>query len=177
MMSFAIARRLLPTVGLLAAATVAAEAQRASPRDTVRAATGGANLLVDYSRPSMRGREIFGGLVPWNEPWRTGADQPTTLTTDRALTIGGQSLPPGTHALYTLPTRTGWKLIVMKEVPRWGIPYPGEAQELFRADMTISQLASPVELLTIKLEPQGEGGLLAVEWDRTRAQIPFTVRR
>lgn len=169
-------RRLVLATGLLALLAVPAAAQQASPRDTVRATIGGATLLVDYGRPSMRGREIFGGLVPWNQPWRTGANQPTTLTTDRPLSIGGQTLAAGTHALYTLPATTGWKLIVMRSVPRWGIPYPGEDQELFRVDMTTSQLASPVEVMTIKLEAQGSGGVLAVEWDRTRAQIPFTVR-
>lgn len=172
-----LARRGLVAAGLLAALSIPAEAQRASPRDTASATIGGATVKVDYSRPSMRGREIFGGLVPWNQPWRTGADQPTTLITDRPLVIGGQSLPAGSHALYTLPSPTGWKLIVMKEIPRWGIPYPGEAQDLFRVDMTTSQLAAPVEMMTIKVEPRGEGGVLAVEWDRTRAEIPFTVRR
>lgn len=172
-----LARRGLVAAGLLAALSLPAEAQRASPRDTASATIGGATIKVDYSRPSMRGREIFGGLVPWNQPWRTGADQPTTLITDRPLVIGGQPLPAGSHALYTLPTPGGWKLIVMKAIPRWGIPYPGEAQDLFRADMTVSQLSAPVETMTIKIEPRGEGGVLAIEWDRTRAEIPFTVRR
>lgn len=170
-------RRSLLTAGFLLAAAASAEAQQASPRDTVRATIGGANLMVDYGRPSMRGRDIFGGLVPWNQPWRTGANQATTLTTDRAIAFGNTVLPAGTHAIYTLPAPNAWKLIVVKEVPRWGIPYPGEAQDLFRVDMTAGPLSTPVETLTIKLEPQGEGGVLIVEWDRTRASIPFTVRR
>ncbi|MFN2315751.1 MAG: DUF2911 domain-containing protein [Gemmatimonadales bacterium] len=177
MISRVFARRAALAAGLLLATAASADAQRASPRDSARATIGGANLLVDYSRPSMRGRDIFGALVPWNQPWRTGADLPTTLTTDRAIAFGGTVLPAGTHAIYTLPAPSGWKLIVMTEVPGWGIPYPGEAKDRFRVDMTTSQLAAPVEMLTIKLETQGEGGVLAVEWDRTRASIPFTVRR
>ncbi len=171
------ARRAALAAGLLLVTAASADAQRASPRDTATATIGGATVMVDYSRPSMRGRDIFGALVPWNQPWRTGADQPTTLITDRALSIGGQTLPAGSHALYTLPSATGWKLIVMKEIPRWGIPYPGEAQDLFRVAMTTSQLSTPVETMVIKVESRGEGGVLAVEWDRTRAEIPFTVRR
>lgn len=169
-------RRIALAAGLLAGMALPAAAQQASPRDTVRASIGGASLMVDYGRPSMRGREIFGGLVPWNQPWRTGANQATTLTTDRPLAFGNQVLPAGTHAIYTLPSPTGWRFIVMKSVPRWGIPYPGEDQDLFRVDMSVSQMASPVEMLTLRLEPQGQGGVLVVEWDRTRAQVPFTVR-
>lgn len=171
------ARRAALAAGLLLVTAASADAQRASPRDTASATIGGATVRVDYSRPSMRGRDIFGALVPWNQPWRTGADQPTTLITSQPLQIGGQTLPAGSHAIYTLPSASGWKLIVMKEIPRWGIPYPGEAQDLFRVDMTVSQLTAPVETMVIKVEPRGEGGVLAVEWDRTRAEIPFTVRR
>lgn len=176
-----VATFLRPAAGaaaLLVALHLPASAQQqASPRDTVRATIGGATLMIDYGRPSMRGREIFGGLVPWGEPWRTGANQATTLTTDRPLAFGDQVLPAGTHAIYTLPNPTGWRFIVMKAVPRWGIPYPGEAQDLFRVDMTVSTLPAPVEMLTLKLEPRGEGGAFVVEWDRTRAVMPFTVRR
>ncbi|HUG28330.1 MAG TPA: DUF2911 domain-containing protein [Gemmatimonadales bacterium] len=171
------ARRAAVVAGLILATTLSAEAQQPSPRDTVRATIGGANLMIDYGRPAMRGRDIYGALVPWNQPWRTGANQPTTLTTDQPIAFGNTVLPAGTHAIYTVPAPSAWKLIVMKEVPRWGIPYPGEAQDLFRVDMSVGPLSTPVEMLTLKLEPQGEGGVLTVEWDRTRATIPFTVRR
>jgi hypothetical protein len=177
MISRNFARRTALAAGLLLVTAASADAQRASPRDTVRATISGATILVDYSRPAMRGRDIFGGLVPWNQPWRTGADLPTTLITDQPLLIGGQTLPAGSHALNTLPTPTGWKLIVMKEIPRWGIPYPGEDHDLFRVDMTVTRLDTPVEQMTIRLESAGQGGVLHVEWDRTRASIPFTVRR
>lgn len=159
-------------------ATVAAPAaaQQASPRDTARASIGGATVVVDYSRPSKRGREIFGGLVPWGQPWRTGANQATTLTTDRALVFGSTTLPAGTYALYTLPTATSWKLIIHSPVPSWGIPYPGEQNDVARLDMTVRQLDAVVEQLEIRVEAQGGGGVLRVRWDRTEASIPFTVR-
>jgi hypothetical protein len=171
-------RPLLGASALLLALALPAEAQQqASPRDSVHAVIGGATIHIDYGRPAKRGRDIFGGLVPWNEPWRTGANQPTTITTTQDLAFGTYTLPAGTYALYTLPTPTAWKLIIHAPVPRWGIPYPGEANDLTRLDMTVNELPTVVEQFTIKVEPQGNGGVLAVEWDRTRATIPFTVRR
>lgn len=177
MISRLFVRRAALAAGLLLVTAASADAQRASPRDTASATIGGATLLVDYSRPSMRGRDIFGGLVPWNQPWRTGADQPTTLTADRDLVFGAYTMPAGTYALYTLPGQTAWKFIIHAPVPRWGIPYPGEANDLARLDMTVTRLDTPVEQMTIRLESAGQGGILHVEWDRTRASIPFTVRR
>ena len=162
---------------LLTTAGSAAAQQVASPRDTTRATIGGANLLVDYGRPSKRGREIFGGLEPWGQPWRTGANQATTLTTDRALVFGSTTLPAGTYALYTLPNPSAWKLIIHAPVPRWGIPYPGEQNDVARLDMTVRRLDEVVEQLEIRIEPQGAGGVLKVRWDRTEASIPFTVRQ
>lgn len=161
---------------LIATTAGPAAAQQASPRDTVRATIGGATVVVDYSRPSKRGREIFGGLVPWGQPWRTGANQATTLTTDRPLAFGSTTLAAGTYALYTLPTASGWKLIVQGSVPPWGIPYPGEQNDVARLDMTVRQLDAVVEQLEIRVEAQGSGGVLRVRWDRTEASIPFTVR-
>src|SRR5437899_10858689 len=78
-----------------------------SPRDTVRAQLGGANLLVDYGRPHKRGREIWGRLVPYGQVWRTGANAATQFRTDSDLRIGDAAIPKGTYTLWTIPTNTG----------------------------------------------------------------------
>ncbi len=147
-----------------------------SPRDTVRAEIAGAHLLVDYSRPSARGRTIFGGVVPWDEVWRTGADAATQLVTDRELEIGGVAVPPGTYTLWTIPTRAaGWKLLVNKQHGQWGTSYD-PAQDLARIDLPTSRLAQPVERFTFELVPAQGGGTLAFAWADTRAAIPFRVK-
>jgi hypothetical protein len=136
-----------------------------SPRDTVRATVGAAAITVDYSRPSKRGRTIFGGVVPWGQVWRTGANAATQLTTDRALNIGGTSLPAGSYAVTTIPSFGGWTLILARD-----------GREMLRAPMQVGTLPSPVEVFTISVTPRGQGGLLNLEWDTTRASIGFTVK-
>jgi hypothetical protein len=146
-----------------------------SPRDTVRAAVGGASLLVDYSRPRKRGRAIFGGVVPWNEVWRTGANEATTFVTDKDLVIGGTPVPSGTYSLFSLPTPTGWKLIISKRTKEWGTEYDASA-DLARIDMQVSRLAQPVEQFTITIKPAGGGGTMTLAWDRTAASVPIRVK-
>jgi len=146
-----------------------------SPRDTVRATVRGAGLLVDYGRPRKRGREIFGNVVPWGQVWRTGANAATQLRTDRDLVFGSLTVPAGLYTLWTLPTASGWQLLINRQTGQWGTEYDA-ARDLGRVPMTVSAVADPVESCTISIEAQGAGGVLAVTWDRTRAQIPFTVR-
>ncbi len=146
-----------------------------SPRDTARATIGGAHLMVDYGRPSVRGRKIFGGLVPWNQVWRAGANEATQLITDRDLVIGGTAVPAGTYSLFTIPSERGWKLIINKQHGQWGTDYDA-AQDLVRLDMTTRALPEPVERLTASIRPEGDGGMLLVSWARTEAGIRFTVK-
>ena len=167
-------------VAALAAAWAARDAQGwamgvLSPRDTVRASAAGASLLVDYGRPRKRGREIFGNVVPWGQVWRTGANAATQLRTDRELVFGGLSVPAGTYTLWTLPTQSGWQLIVNNQTGQWGTAYDA-ARDLGRVPLSVGTLAEPVEIFTIAVDARGPGGVLALTWDRTRATIPFTVR-
>lgn len=146
-----------------------------SPRDTVRASIGVASLLVDYSRPSKRGRTIFGGIVPWDTVWRTGANEATTFVTDKDLMIGGTPVPAGTYTIYSRPSPSGWKLIVNKNTGQWGTEYKQE-HDLARIPLTVEQLTTPVERFTIAIEPQSTGGVIKLRWDGTEAWVPFTVK-
>jgi Protein of unknown function (DUF2911) len=146
-----------------------------SPRDTASATIGAARVLVDYGRPSVRGRVIFGNVVPWGVVWRTGANEATQLVTDRDLEIGGTTVPAGTYSLFTIPTPHGWTLIINRQHGQWGTEYHAE-QDLAQLDMTTRTLPNVVERLTAALRPGGDGGELAFSWDRTEATIEFRVK-
>lgn len=138
-----------------------------SPRDTARGTVSGADVWIDYSRPTKRGREIFGGLVPWNAVWRTGANAATQINTPADLVIAGATVPAGKYTLWTLPTPTGWTLIVNKQTGQWGTVYDA-AQDLVRVDAKVASVATPVEQFTIAFEP----GLISFTWDQTRVTVP-----
>ena len=161
-----------------------------SPLDSIRVTIGGAAIALDYSRPSMRGRRIFGGdPVPWNKVWRTGANFATRFTTSADLVIGGQTVPTGTYTLWTLPTPTGWKLIINKQTKApcadaascaspqranlWGTDYNADS-DFVRVDMQVEKLPAPVEEYVMSVAPQGAGGILKLEWETTRAWVAFT---
>jgi hypothetical protein len=146
-----------------------------SPRDTARAEIAGAHLLVDYSRPSARGRTVFGGIVPWGQVWRTGANAATQLVTDRDLDIGGAAVPAGTYTLWTIPGPTGWKLVINKQHGQWGTVYD-PAQDLARVDLATAALPQPVERFTFDIVPGENGGVLSYSWAGTRAVVPFRVK-
>ena len=146
-----------------------------SRRDTVQATVGGAQLMVDYGRPSKRGRNIFPDVVRYDSIWRTGANAATQFRTDRALDFGGVVLPAGLYTLWTLPSAGGWKLIINSETGQWGTDHHAE-RDLFQLPMTMSRPPQPVEMFTISVVPSAQGGVLRFEWDTTRAEIPFTVR-
>lgn len=146
-----------------------------SPRDTARASFGGGELSVDYSRPGKRGRRIFGGVVPWGEVWRTGANEATTFTTTRDLMVGTVHVPAGTYTLYSVPNQNGqWQLVISRNTGQWGTEYAQE-HDLGRTPMTVTTLSQPVEQFTIVLEGQGQNGHLRLRWDTTEASVPVIV--
>jgi hypothetical protein len=172
----------LPNADIAAVAGAFAAAEQGgrglvmSVRDTVRATVGRANLLVDYGRPLRRGRTIFGGIVPFDSVWRTGANAATQFRTDVDLSMGGVTIPAGTYTLWTVPSRTGpWKLVINRQTGQWGTVYDAN-QDLARIDLRTETLSTPVDRFTISIEPQGHGGVLAIAWDNTRAWVPFTVK-
>ena len=147
-----------------------------SPRDTVRATIGGAAIMVDYGRPRKRGREIFGGIVPFDQVWRTGANAATGFTTDRELVVNGTVIPPGSYTLWTLPSQSGTTLIVNRQTGQWGTDYD-PAQDLGRVRLTGRQLDEPVEAFTITVEPVGDrSGRIRFAWDVTEWEARFAVR-
>ena len=146
-----------------------------SPRDTARAVLAAPVVWVDYSRPTKRGREILGTVVPWNQVWRTGANSATQLNTTADLRVGDAVIPAGKYTLWTLPTPTGTKLIVNQQTGQWGTEYDA-TKDLVRLDLRTEQLAQPVEKFTVTVVPVGTGGEIRFDWDKTRWVLPFTVK-
>lgn len=146
-----------------------------SPRDTLRTSIAGANFTVTYSRPMKRGRVVFGGMVPWGEVWRTGANEATHLHTDKDLVIGGAAVPAGTYTLWTVPKPEGWTLIINKQTGQWGTIYD-PAQDLVRVEMHDEAPATTEEQFTISLEPREPGAVLRLRWDDREAWVPIEVK-
>jgi hypothetical protein len=134
----------------------------------------GANISIEYGRPYLKGRPES-QLMPPGKEWRTGADEATTLKTDKPLKFGNLSVPAGTYTLYTVPGEKEWQLVVSKKTGQWGIPYPGAADDFGRAPMKVEKMSAPVEQLTLSIDDTPTGGILRIEWGTARASIPFTV--
>lgn len=147
----------------------------ASPTDTVETMVAGARLSVIYSRPAKRGREIWGGLVPYGEVWRTGANAATHFSTEADLEIGGVDVPAGDYTLYSIYASEGGQLIINQQTGQWGTVY-NEDQDLARVAMEQDTLEEPVERFTIAFEEAHAGTVLSLMWDRTRFSVPVVTR-
>jgi hypothetical protein len=132
---------------------------------------GGKSIKTDYSSPRAKGRKIYGGLVPYGEVWRTGANAATTFVPSSDVTVGGKDVPAGNYTIFTVPTADKWTLIINKKTGEWGIPYKYEGDELARVDMKVSKLPAPVENFTISYEKSGNGCTMHLDWETTRASV------
>jgi len=144
-----------------------------SPHVRTEWAIDGANISIEYGRPSLKGREIGKDVAPFGEVWRLGADEATTLKTDKMLMVGNIHLAPGTYTLYTLPTAKGWQLIVNKQTGQWGTDYDAK-QDAGRVALTSGKTQAPVEQLTISIDDTTAGATLRIEWGTTRLTTAMT---
>ena len=151
---------------LVAIGVATAQQQPASPRKSAEGSVGEKKITLDYGAPSVRGRKIFGGLVPYDKVWRFGANKATHLTTDKDITIGNLAVPKGTYTLYAWPTDGGMKLIINKQTGQWGTVYD-EKQDLGRVDMKVTKTAALVETMALAID----GGNLKFEWENIRATV------
>ena len=147
--------------------------KKGSPHVRTAWTIDGANISIEYGRPFLKGRPES-TMMPPGQEWRTGADEATTLKTDKPLKFGTLSVPAGTYTLYTVPGESQWQLIVSKATGQWGIPYP-QGQDLGRVPMKVGKTKAPVEQLTISIDDTAAGGTLRIEWGTTSASVPFTV--
>jgi hypothetical protein len=144
----------------------------------------GATISIEYGRPSVKGRTIFGpegsgALHPTGKVWRMGADEATTIKTNRDLMFGSVHLPAGTYTLYALPLdgaggAPAGKLIINKQTGQWGTVYD-EKQDAGRVDAKVTVLDTPIETLTLNIVDTPAGATFVVEFANIRAEVPFVV--
>jgi hypothetical protein len=134
----------------------------------------GKTITVDYSSPRMRGRKIFGELVPYGEVWRTGANEATTFVTNETfITVNGTNIPPGSYTIFTVPASDAWTLIINKHTGQWGIPYKYKSEELARVPMSVRKPSLPVENFTISFDEAGGVCTMHIGWENTQASLDF----
>jgi hypothetical protein len=155
-----------------------AKSQRPSPPANASCKfSDGKTITVDYSSPRMKARKIYGGLVPYGQVWRVGANEATTFVTTSDVIVGGKTVPAGSYTLFAIPNPDKWTLIISKKTGEWGIPYPGEAEDFARVDMKVSKLPSAVENFSIVFAEAGAGCTLQLDWDTTRASIEISQKK
>lgn len=179
-----IAAILVTALPLQAQQKKAASTGGVSPHETTSAVIEGNRVTISYGRPYTKSpktgepRKIWGGLVPWDKAWRTGADEATLLITQQPIDIGGTIIPAGAYTLYTVPSESGAsKLAFSTKLGAWGVPV-NEKNDLARVDMKKEPLQNPVDQFTIVVaqNPSG-GGVIKLMWEDTQFVVPFSVKK
>jgi hypothetical protein len=165
---------LIATLALASIALVAQQDKSSRPSPPAKAECklpNGRTVTVDYSSPRAKGRKIFGGLVPYGQIWRAGANEATTFVTTGDISVGGKPVPAGKYTIFTVPAEDKWTLVISKKTGEWGTAYPGPDNDLARIDMKVLKTSAPVENFTIAFDPSGNGCTLRMEWESTRASV------
>jgi len=162
---------------IAAAATISRQqdkSKRPSPPAKASCDLAGSSITIDYSSPRAKGRKIFGGLVPFGQVWRAGANEATTFVTAAALKVGGTDVPAGSYTLFAIPEADKWTLVISKKTGEWGTAYPGPSEDLARIPMKVSATSGPVEDFTIAFDKSGSGCVLHMEWENTKASVDIS---
>ncbi len=147
-----------------------------SPPAQTSASVDGKQISVEYYAPSMHGRKIMGGLVPYNEVWCTGANVATTFTTAADLDMNGLKVPKGSYSIWTIPTEKEWTLILNSQTHQFHTEYDS-SRNFGKTRMIVKTLPSPVETFKILVSSASpKKGTLALSWENTEALVPFTLR-
>lgn len=149
--------------------------ERTSPPDSIDAAIAGGRLKLCYSRPSARDRVVMGEMVPFGEPWRTGANEASLVHLGVPMSIAGVRLEPGTYSFYTVPGPERWEVVFNRSVYRDGVPIDAgvQALDVARGSVVAERLDRHVETMTFRVRPVGpRSAELVLEWERTRVRMP-----
>ena len=174
---------LLVVVGSLLATSLFAQAAApkidfpaASPAATVKQRVGLTDVEISYSRPSMKGRTIFGGLVPYDQVWRTGANTATNITFSTAVKLNGTTVPAGKYELFSIPGKTEWTVIIHKDMSQWGAYTYDAKNDVARVKVTPVTYPVSVESFAIGLaDLRDESATLYLLWDKTRVPVKLEV--
>lgn len=152
-------------------------APKASPQGKIEQKIGVTDLRVEYYRPMKNNRVVFGEVVPFNEIWRTGANENSKFTCSDALVFGTDTLRAGTYALFTKPSASNWEIYFYTETSNWGLPETWDASKVaLKTTVPTIALNDVVEVFTMNLDPvSSKMGQLSISWDKTRVMVPFAV--
>lgn len=151
---------------------VAAQNQRVSPLNVVTSRYKDTYLKIVYSQPSKKGREIFGGIVPFGRVWRTGANEATEITLTTDITLGGKELKAGTYSMFTIPGEDRWTIIINADVGLWGSYNYNPKRDVLRLDVPVTTTQEAIELFNISIDSNNDKAEIYISWDRTKVAIP-----
>lgn len=148
---------------------------KASPLSKLEQKVGLTDIKIEYSRPGKNNRTVFGDVVPFNEIWRTGANENTKITTSESLIFGNDTLKQGTYAIYTKPSQEAWEIYFYSESTNWGTPAKwDDTKVVLKTKAPVTVLPASIETFTISLDNlENESATLSFNWDKTSAQLPF----
>jgi len=175
------ARILLFSLPLLAPGAVAAQSTTfplptTSPRAVILQQVAATNIEVTYYRPSVRGRVIFGGLVPWDRVWRTGSNNATQVSFSTPVSLNGTPVDSGHYELFTIPGRREWVVILQRSRSQWGSYSYDPANDAVRVTADPISLTDPVENLTIGFEDvTNDAATLTIAWDRVQLPVRISI--
>ncbi|HEY0679471.1 MAG TPA: DUF2911 domain-containing protein [Chitinophagaceae bacterium] len=147
-----------------------------NPPDSVSANIDNHMIKIYYSRPEARGRTIFGGVVPYDRFWRTGANAATKIVIDKPLYFGGKELPAGSYSIFTMPGKESWIIMFNSKSNTWGTEYE-PAFDVLRVQMMAERSSAFTEKMMIEILPHPGGGEINVLWENTRAWVPFRTEK
>lgn len=159
---------------LLTSTVIWAQAPKASPEATAKGVIKDANITITYSSPAVKGRKIYGGLVPYDQVWRAGANAATVFTTDKKIIVGKTPLEAGSYSIYAIPGEKTWKIIFNSETGQWGTTHGGEstrvaAKDVVSIDVKPVKTASLEERLKYEVTPKG----FVLAWENQSVLIPI----
>lgn len=144
---------------------------KASPAETATGKIGGANITINYGSPSVKGRQIWGGLEKYDKVWRAGANDATTFETDKDIKVEGKALPAGKYSFFLIPRESGtWTAIFNKEPKQWGAYKYEEAKDALRVDVKVKPLSTTQEKLVYNITNKG----FSLNWDKV--SVPVAVK-
>lgn len=152
---------------------------RVSPASEVQQMVGLTEIEIEYSRPSMRGREVFGNLVPFGKVWRTGADNSTKISFDTDVIISGKTIQSGTYSIFSIPNKESWEIILYSDVELWGVPRDwSENKIVFSSMFDVKKLkkSNTVETFTISFNDLTNNDVnMSISWENTSVDIKIEV--
>ena len=152
---------------------------RVSPASEVEQMVGLTEIEIEYSRPSMRGREVFGNLVPFGKVWRTGADNSTKISFDTDVIISGKTIQSGTYSIFSIPNKESWEIILYSDVDLWGVPRDwSENKIVFSSMFDVKKLkkSNTVETFTISFNDLTNNDVnMSISWENTSVDIKIEV--